>query len=203
MKSTTRILPIIISIILVVSVVLVIYYKTRPTMYGGSYYEGTGIHINDPNPIYFDDFNLSDASDGNITNDTFTLEIRVSTITENYFVYYNYHIYTNTGNFSLLPVNYSNKSIYIATNNTNINYSFQIRWLINSTDSSIANLKLLGNDNVITGNFRVYDNWNLNLTLDNQYIDICTLGSDYSTEKYVMLPYNQKIEFYVIILCVG
>lgn len=206
MITKQKLMAIIISIIIIISCIYIIVYRPHVRMYGGSYYEGVSVGLCDFNCIYFDQLDISDSAKGNITNRTFALQVTVSAPDGNHSITYNYSVATDTGNLSLQTDvgGHHIPAIEIWTNETGINYTFEISWLVNSSDQEILGLRFLGDENRVTGAFLVNESLDMLLAIDPQYSGMAQTEPDhYRDEEVLALPFDVRVRFAELILCVG
>lgn len=164
-----------------------VYDENYPSGDGGYY--GLSVHM-DLGTIMIDDLNLTNSAISNITNETFTLVIEVedsSSIKNSTYNFYKYGYNQGVYPAAIEPV-LDNEELFL-NDDFSFVYNFSIYWTINSTEPAIQNLKLLGNENMITGHF-VTDGWNINVTIDEEYCDLISVVQDPSYETIIELPFE-------------
>jgi hypothetical protein len=132
---------------------------------------------------------LNNSSIENVTSDTFILNftiIELNISKDFHFTKKQNDIYMKFDGFDI-----DDEKIIL-----NHNYSFQIKYIINSNDSIIQNIKLIGNNNILNGVMRISGS-KVNITLFEIYNDTKIENND-SICAILMLPCRQEIAFDII-----
>ncbi len=193
----------IIALIILSAIYLVNVDEADDEYHGGSYYEGVRINmILSDTYILFNDLNLTEPHLNNLTNETFSLIIETESSSGNQSICYPFTGVKTAYSSGIHPVGSYSPGISYLTHETNVIYNFTIRWDINSTDPYIQNLSLLGSDNLIKGSFFVDSSFATNASVENQYIDLCTVVNDNNSGIIINLPLNVRIKIRPMIVCV-
>jgi hypothetical protein len=128
-------------------------------------------------------FGLDYDSIHNITDDTCKLEIKVFDGNQNLTIVYNWS--WNDG----LEIENRFDTIRIEDPIIDFDYIFSIRYLFNSIDPDILNLKLMGEDNAIYGYFFVDKTRNIHISLDENFLN----GIEIIDNENIQIPLRYTI----------
>ena len=109
-----------------------------------------------------DDLHLNESTAANFTDTTITLKIKETT--SNRTIWYRYEIVNHTANLSR-PF----EGMEIKEPKINFTYHFSFQYILNTTDSIVRKLNILGSNNTLNLS-ATYNPWGkINTVLDNEY----------------------------------
>jgi hypothetical protein len=159
---------IVVMIIVIIVVLAGMYYLTARNLDHGGPAVLHAIIIALEDGYSFDlkeDFNLSDESILNFTNDTMCLKL---TLDGNQSLYYPNHVSTYYSSIKLscgTGYNY----LHISWPEVNKSHTLSIQLLINSTDPEILNLNLFGNNNTLNCDVYIDEEWDINIIMEEGF----------------------------------
>ncbi|MCK4757570.1 MAG: hypothetical protein KAS67_03885 [Thermoplasmata archaeon] len=188
-KKPVKGLKLLIIILISGIIIQAFYYTVYEPNYPSSQY--TGLYIEKESKfISADELNLSASDISSINNDTFHFIIEVENSSGINRLTYNF-IRSEERNGSFRGIYSPVEDGICLKENFSFQYNFCFYWEINSSELGVQNIKLLGDENKITGHF-ITNGQDFNITIDEKYNDLVVIN-DESYDTIIELPFKINI----------